>query len=147
MTRWNRWVLIIAALGFSVMALACGKKEEAPQAAKPVTEKQVQQETKQALESLKTYTEQQKAAYQKKVGEQLAEVHQKLEELQAKIDKAAPEVKARLEKELSEARQDLDTLNKSLEEMKTATAKAWDDLKSNLNEIQEKWQKSEKEGK
>jgi hypothetical protein len=140
----NRWVLIIVALGFTVMALACGKKEEAPQAAKPLTAKQVQQEATQALEALKTYTAQQKAAYQKKVGEQLAEIHQKMEELRGKVDKATPAVKARLEKELGGAKQDLDTFDKSLEEMKTATAKAWDNLKNDLNQIEAEGQKSEK---
>jgi Holliday junction resolvase RusA-like endonuclease len=144
MNRWNRWVLIIAALGCALLALACGKKEETPQAKKPVTAKQVQQETRQALETLKAYTEQQKKEYQKKVADQLAAMKKKLEELKAKVDKATPEMKARLEKEMGEAKEDLDTLSKSLAEMKTATEKAWDDLKSNLNQIQEKWQQSEK---
>jgi chromosome segregation ATPase len=147
----NRWFLIIlVALFLTATVLACGKKEEAPQAKKQVTEKQVQQEAKQALDTLKAYTEQQKEAYQKQVGDQVAEMQKKLEELKAQVEKATPELKARLEKELGETSKDLDTLQKNLEEMKTATEKAWDDLKSNINQIQEKWQKSqksEKEGK
>ena len=95
----NRWLLIIlAALFLTATVLACGKKEEAPQVKKPVTEKQVQQETKQALETLKAYTEQQKEAYQKQVTDQITEMRKKLEELKARVDKAAPEFKARLEK-------------------------------------------------
>jgi hypothetical protein len=150
MNRWHRWVLIIVALGFTVMALACGKKEETPQAKKPVTQKQVEQETRQALEALKTYTEQQKVAYQKKVAEQLAEMRNNFQGLKAKVDKAAPELKANLEKELAAAKENLDAFQKSLAEMKTATEKAWDDLKSTVSQIQEGGQKSpksEKDGK
>ena len=150
MNRWNKWLLIIVALCFTVLALACGKKEETPQAKKPVTEKQVQQETKQALEALKTYTEQQKEAYQKEIAKQLAVMQKKLQDLKAQVDKATPELKARLEKELASSKDDLDTLQKNLGEMKTATEKAWDDLKGTINQIQEDWQKpqkSEKDGK
>ena len=146
----NRWVLILVALGLAAMVLACGKKEEPPQVKKPVTEKQVQQEAKQALDKLKAYTEQQKEAYQKQVGDQIAEMQKKLAELKAQVDKAAPELKARLEKEMAGSKEDLDTLQKNLEEIKTATGKAWEDVKTKVNQALEDWQKSqksEKEGK
>ena len=45
----KRLVLLLVAVLLATLALACGKKEEAPQAQKPVTEKQVQQQTQQAL--------------------------------------------------------------------------------------------------
>jgi hypothetical protein len=52
---------------------------------------------------------------------------------------------------LGEANKDLDTLQKNLADMKTATGKAWEDMKNNLNQTLESWQKSgeksEKEGK
>jgi hypothetical protein len=144
MDRGNRWVLIMVALVFTVMALACGKKEEAPQAKKPVTEKLVGQETKKALDTLKAYTEQQKEVYRKEVARQLAEMQKKLEDLKAQVAKASPELKAKLEKELAEAKDNLDTFQKSLGEMKAATEKAWDDLKSTINQIQEDEQKSQK---
>ena len=74
-----------------------------------------------------------------------------MEELKGQVDKAAPELKATLEKELGEANKDLDTLQKKLEDMKTATGKAWEDMKKNLNQTLQDWQKSgekpEKEGK
>ena len=138
----SRWVLILVVLGFTALALACGKKEETPPAPKPVTEKQVKEQAQQALETLKTFTQQQKEAYQQKVSDQLAEMHKKLEGLKLQVAKAAPEVKARLEKELAEHQQDFDTLQKDLAELKTSTGKAWDELKSSIIQLQEKGQKS-----
>jgi membrane-bound lytic murein transglycosylase len=146
----KRWVLIIVALFLAATALGCGKKEEAPQVKKPVTEKQVQQDTKQALETLKAYTEQQKEEYQKKVADQVAEIKKKVEEMKGQFDKAAPELKTRLEKEMAEANKDLGALQKNLAEMKTATGKAWEDMKSSVNQALQDLQKSpksEKEGK
>ena len=51
-------------------------------------------------------------------------------------------MKARLEKEMKEAKQNIDTLQKNLADLKTATGKAWEDLKGNLNQALENWQKS-----
>ncbi len=146
----NRWVLVTVALGLSVAVLACGKKEEPPQAKKPVTQKQVQQEAKQALETLKAYTEQQKESYLKQVADRMAEIQKKLGEMKGQFDKATPEMKARLAKEMAEAHKDLDILQKNLEDMKTATDKAWEEIKAKANQALEDWEKSpkaEKEGK
>jgi hypothetical protein len=66
--------------------------------------------------------------------------------LKAQVDKATPEIKARLEKELAPDKEDREALQKSLTEMKTATEKSWDDLKSSINQIQEDWQKSQNSG-
>jgi Holliday junction resolvase RusA-like endonuclease len=147
----NRWFLILlVALFLTATVLACGKKEEAPQVKKQLTEKQVQQQTRQALDTLKAYTEQQKEAYQKKVADQVAEMQKKLQELKGQFDKAAPEMKARLEKELGASKKDLDALEKNLADMKTATGKAWEDMRNSVNQTVENWQKSqksEKEGK
>jgi hypothetical protein len=59
--------LVIVALFLAAMVLACGKKEEPPSVKKPVTGKQVQEETKEAIEALKAYTEQQKEEYPKRL--------------------------------------------------------------------------------
>jgi hypothetical protein len=147
----KKLVLLVLTVFLSMLILACGKKEEPPQVKKPVTEKQVQQQAKEALGTLKAYTEQQKEEYQKKVTDQVAELQKKMEEMKAQFDKAAPEMKARLDKEMAEAKGNLDTLQKNLGDMKTATGKAWEDMKGNVNQILEGWQKSggkpEQEGK
>lgn len=147
----NKSALFMVTVFLAVMALACGKKEEPPQVKQPVTEKQVQQQAKEALDTLKAYTEQQKDEYQKKVTDQVAEIQKKMEEMKGQFDKAAPELKARLDQEMAEAKGNLDTLQKNLGDMKTATGKAWEDMKGNVNQILEGWQKSggksEKEGK
>jgi len=147
----KKLVLLVITAFLAMLALGCGKKEEPPQVKQPVTEKQVQQQAKEALDTLKAYTEQQKEEYQKKVTDQVAELQKKMEEMKAQFDKAAPEMKARLDKEMAEAKGSLDTLQKNLGDMKSATGKAWEDMKGNVNQILEGWQKSggkpEKEAK
>jgi Tfp pilus assembly protein PilP len=147
----KKLILFVLTAFLTLLVLACGKKEEPPQVKQPVTEKQVQQQAKEALDTLKAYTEQQKEEYQKKVTDQVAELQKKMEEMKAQFDKAAPEMKARLDKEMAEAKGNLDTLQKNLGDMKTATGKAWEEMKGNVNQILEGWQKSggkpEKEGR
>lgn len=147
----NKLVLLVITAFLAMLVLACGKKEEPPQVKQPVTEKQVQQQAKEALDTLKAYTEQQKEEYQKKVTDQVAEIQKKMEEMKGQFDKAAPELKARLDKEMAEASENLDSLQKNLGDMKTATGKAWEDMKGNVNQALEAWQKSggksEKENK
>ena len=139
----NRWVLVIVTVILSATVLACGKKEEPPAVKKPVTEKQVAQEAKEALETLKAYGEQQKEEYQKKVNEYVAGMQKKMDDLKGQIDKAAPELKAKLEKELEAAKGQAESLKKSLDEMKTATGKTWEDMKGSVNQALENWKKSQ----
>ena len=143
----SRFAWITVAVFLAVTALACGKKEEPPQVKKPVTEKEVQQEGKEALDTLKAFADQQKEAYQKKIADHLAEMQKKMEELKGQVDKASPELKARLNQELEEAKQNIGTLQKNLEDVKTATGKVWEDMKGNLNQTLQDWQKgAEKPG-
>ncbi len=139
----RKWVLVMITVFLTAAVLACGKKEEPPAVKKPVTAKEVQQEAKEALETLKAYGEQQKEEYQKKVSDHVADMQKKVDDLKGQIDKAAPELKAKLEKELDAAKGQAEALKKNLEEMKTATGKTWEDMKGSVHQALQDWKKSQ----
>ena len=138
----NRLVLALVTVFLAVTVLACGKTEEPPSAKKPVTEKQVQKETGEAVESLKAYTEKLKETYQKKVTDHLADMQKKMAELKGKVEKAAPELKSWLQKEIATMQQRVDALEKKLKDVTTASDKAWEELQGGINQALETWQKS-----
>jgi hypothetical protein len=138
----TRLILPMAAVVLTLLALACGKKEEPPQVKEPVTAKEVQQKAKETLNTLKAFTDQRKEEYQKQITGQLAELQKKLEEMKGQLDKVSPELRAKLEREMLEGRRGLETLQKNLAEMQTTTEKAWEEIKGGVSQTLQDLKKS-----
>ncbi|MDO9533087.1 MAG: hypothetical protein Q7O12_13305 [Deltaproteobacteria bacterium] len=129
----KRFGLIMMAAYLLVFG-GCGSQEEPGKGKLPqVTGEQVKQKTGAALESVKIYTLQQKEEYQKKISAELDELQKKIDELKSKAQAAASEARGKLNEEIADLQKKAGDLKKKLGGLGTATGKAWEDLKSEVD--------------
>jgi superfamily II RNA helicase len=103
----------------------CGEKKE-PE----VTSKAVKKEAKEAVETAKAYTQQQKKEYQEQIEAKIKGYDQNLDELKVKAKGVKGEAKAEFNRQMDELRKKKEAASQKLKEMKSATGRAWEDLKS-----------------
>ena len=104
----------------------------------------VKEETREALEVTKDFTLQQKEDFQKKIQTELARMQQQIDRLMARADHAKREAQADLHKVIAEVQKRKDAAGKKLQELESASEKAWENLKSGLNDAMEELEKSYK---
>ncbi len=111
----------------------------------PSTTEKVLRDTKEAVESTKQYTLQQKDTFQKTIQAELAEMQVKITELQKKTNAASVEARAEMQKALQDLEQKKEEARKQLDEVSHNTSSAWSKLKDNMNAAVEDLKKSYKE--
>jgi len=127
--RYVVLALLISVLvcgGFQVNSLAADKQGTA-------SPEQVKQQAQQALETAKQYTMQEKEEYQKKIEAQLADLSKQIEGLKGKAKAAKQEMAAQLEAQLAEFKKQEQEVAKKLPELRSATSKAWGEVKGALD--------------
>ncbi|ULA58069.1 MAG: conserved exported protein of unknown function [Nitrospira sp.] len=120
-------------------ALAAG--DQAP----PSTTEKMIRDTKEAVESTKQYTLQQKDIFQKTIQAELAEMQAKIAELQTKTSAASVEARKDMQKALQDLERKKDEARKQLDEVSHSTSSAWSTLKDNVNAAVADLKKSYKE--
>ena len=128
-----------AILGLAPRAVAAGD-----QASPSTTEKMIR-DTKEAVESTKQYSMQQKESFQKTVQAELAEMQVKIAELQKKTSAASVEARKDLKKALQDLEHRKDEARKQLDEVSRSTSSAWSTMKDNVNAAVADLKKSYKE--
>ncbi len=130
----KRFGLIMMA-AFLLVSGGCGSQEEPGKGKLPQVTggEQVKQKTGAALESVKIYTLQQKEEYQKKISAELDELQKKIDELKSKAQASASEARAKINEEIADLQKKAGDLKKKLSGLGTATGKAWEDLKSEVD--------------
>jgi len=124
-------VIVIVCLGLLV---ACGEDKKVPAKSKTkVTAQDVQRETKEALKTTLAYTQQQKDEYQKRVETKIKEYDQKINELKKKAEVLKEEKKAEFDKKIEELQKKRTSASKKLQNLKSASGKAWEDLKNGMD--------------
>lgn len=129
--------LSLATVGDEAFAAA-----EAPQ---PSTTDKVIRDTKEAVESTKQYTLQQKEAFQKTFQTELTEMQGKIAELQKKTNAASVEARSEMQKALQDLERKKEDARKQLDEVSRSTTSAWSKLKENMNSTLDDLKKSYKE--
>ena len=122
----RRFGLTIFFLFVCVLLLTgCGEQEEPVKSESFVA--------KEALEKTITFAQQQREEYQKKVEAKLNEFNTQLSALNTAAEDQKKEDQADLNRKIEEARKKQEVVNQKLEELKSATAKAWKDIKPALD--------------
>jgi Ulp1 family protease len=97
---------------------------------KPVTGDKVIQETQEAVTATKDYTIQQKDAFQRKVQTELDEMQGRIAQLRGQVKHASAEAQADIQKAVSELEKKKDLAEKKAQEIQSATASSWEQVKA-----------------
>ena len=121
----------------TALLLACGDQKEAQKPETAVTSADVKKEATEAMETAKAYTRQQKEEYQKKMEARLQELDSEIQQLQAKAQSSATELKEKSKAEFNQSMEDLrnkqQVATEKLNELKSASGQAWEDIKGGVN--------------
>lgn len=121
-----------------VFMVACSDQTDSVQSGKKVTAGDVKKEAQEALESAKTYTLQQKEAYQKQVEAKLQEYNRKIQDLQKKASSSASDLTAEGKEKLDQVIENLkkkkQAAGEKLNELKSDSSKAWEAAKSGVDQ-------------
>jgi TolA-binding protein len=130
-----KYILLIPVLLLSIaLTLAgCEKKEEPPKS-KEVTKDQVKEQAGKLLDTARDFLQQQKDKFLQDFDGRLQGFNKKIDELQKEMETATPEMQAKLKTALGKLKEKQEVIKKQLEESKGAAGKAWEDLKSGLDE-------------
>jgi hypothetical protein len=97
---------------------------------KPVTGDTVIREAQEAVTATKDYTIQQKDAFQRKVQTELDEIQVRIIQLRGQVKHASAEARADIQKAIGELENKRDLANKKAQEIHSATASSWEQVKS-----------------
>jgi ribosome-interacting GTPase 1 len=97
---------------------------------KPVTGDTVIRETQEAVTATKDYTIQQKDAFQRKVQTELDEMQVRIKQLHGQVKHASAEARADIQKAIKELEKKKDLAQKKAEDIHSATASSWEQVKS-----------------
>jgi len=130
------WVVV----GLSVIAIpftvAAGTSN------KPVTGDTVIQETQEAVTATKDYTIQQKDAFQRKVQKELDEAQSRITQLRGQATHASAEARAEIQKAIRELEKKKDLAQKKAQEIHSATASSWEQVKAKTSAAMDDLRKS-----
>jgi predicted RNase H-like nuclease (RuvC/YqgF family) len=131
--RWSMkmvWSVMIMVFLGAVIVTGCKKSEKS---GTEVTSQEVKKEAREAYETTMVYTEQKKEGYQKQIEAKLKEYDRKIEELEARAKKLKKQAREEINKEIRMIKKERQDLARKAEEMKTASGKAWEDIKAGVD--------------
>lgn len=132
----KRFSFLLTVMVISV-CMALVEQRGAAEAKTGTSAQDVKKETREALEATKEFTLQQKEDFQKKIQAELDRMQKQIDHLRAKADHAKTEAQADLDKAIAELQKRKDAAGKKLQELESASEKAWGNLKSGLNTAME----------
>jgi CO dehydrogenase/acetyl-CoA synthase alpha subunit len=97
---------------------------------KPVTGDTVIRESQEVVTATKDYTSQQKDAFQRKVQTELDEMQVRNTQLRGQVTHASAEARADIRKAIGELEKNKDLVNKKAQDIHSATASSWEQVKS-----------------
>jgi hypothetical protein len=127
-----KWLVVIVTITLTV---ACGEqgtetssKEEIESSAA-----EIQQASKNMIDSIQDYSMEQKEVLQKQVQDQINNLSDKINDLQAKSENATEEAKAALQEATADLKQKLKTVKAQIQQLENATADTWENVKGELS--------------
>jgi chromosome segregation ATPase len=97
---------------------------------KPMTGDRVIRETQEAVTATKDYTIHQKDAFQRKVQTELDEMQVRITQLRGQVNHASAEARTDIQKAIAELEKKKDLAHKKAEDIHSATAASWEQVKS-----------------
>ena len=97
---------------------------------KPMTGDKVIRETQEAVTATKDYTIHQKDAFQRKVQTELDEMQVRITQLRGQVKHASAEARTDIQKAIAELEKKKDLAHKKAEDIHSATAASWEQVKS-----------------
>ncbi|MEK7764096.1 MAG: hypothetical protein AAB433_21200 [Nitrospirota bacterium] len=97
---------------------------------KPTTGDKVIRETQEAVTATKDYTIHQKDAFQRKVQTELDEMQVHITKLRDQVNHASTEARSDIQKTITELEKKRDLAKKKAEDIHSATASSWEQVKS-----------------
>ncbi len=123
-------IMLMAAL---VAVTGCGEKEKPQGKTEGVSKEDVKQETKEAYEATKTYTQEQVQAFRQATETKLAEYDKKIDQLQESAEKLGGDAKMKADQQLAALRQKRDAVSEKMKELVASGGSAWDQFKSGID--------------
>ncbi len=118
------WAIMGIGLCNLFFAVAAGAAD------KPVSGGTVMKETQEAVIATKDYTIQQKDAFQRKVQVELDEIQVHITKLRGQVNHASTEARTDIQKAIVELEKKRDLAKKKAEDIHSATASSWEQVKS-----------------
>ncbi|MEI8015728.1 MAG: hypothetical protein WCH20_12935 [Nitrospira sp.] len=124
----NRVGRFWAIVGIGLLTMSIVVAAEASD--KPMTGDRVIRETQEAVTATKDYTIQQRDAFQRKVQAELDEMQARIMQLRGQVKHASAEARADIQKAIVELEKKKDLAQKKVEDIHSATASSWEQVKS-----------------
>ena len=127
-----KWIVAIVAIA---LAVACGQQDTETSSKEEIKSSaaEIQQESKNMINSIQDYTMEQKEALQKQVQDQINNLSDKINDLEAKSENATDEAKATLQEATADLNQKLETVKVQMQQLENATAETWENAKGELS--------------
>jgi len=133
-----RLLLILGAAAFLFLAVGCSEQKSSVQEEKPqTTAEDVKKEATDMVETAKSYTMEQKQAYEEKLAKELDEYRQKISALRAQMTQAKDSVQKEMQDTMDRLQTDIDAMGNKVDAMKNASGEAWDSLKEGADRAAE----------
>lgn len=139
MTRamFVKGLLAILSMAALVAVTGCGEKEEPRSKAEGVSKGDVKQETKEAYEATKVYTQEQLQAFRQATETKLGEYDEKIDRLQESAEKLGGDAKTKTERQMAALRQKRDAVSEKMKELGASGGSAWDQFKPGIDAAME----------
>ena len=148
-TRKRFWGRIRSIAGPGPVVAACilimSDLPLANAAAQATGSEKIEKETKEAVEATRQYTIEKKDAFERAFRAELRDIQVKIADLQNKTATASGEARVELQKAVKDLETKKNAARKTLDELHTATASAWNRLKDDMNLALERLRKSYKD--
>lgn len=145
MRRKALLIMLMAFFGLAFL-VACGDQKDAEKSETKVTSMDVKEEAKEAIQTAKTYTQQQKEEYLHQLDAKIKEIDREMQELLAKTKSRAIEMKdeskAKVDQSLEELRNKKQTATEKLNELKSSSSEAWEEIKSGMDSAMDELNKA-----
>lgn len=127
-----KWLVVMVAITLTV---ACGEQDTETSSKEEIESSaaEIQQASKDMIDSIQDYSMEQKEALQKQVQDQINNLSGKINDLQAKSENATAEVKAALQEATADLKQKLKTVKAQIQQLEKATADTWEHVKGELS--------------
>ena len=134
-----RFLIIILMLALLSLTTGCGEQQQAPTQKEEtkVTTEDIKKEAKELVEATKSYTMEQKKAYEEELATKLDEYGQKIEALKAQLMTMQGEAQQDMQEKIDSLHAKVEDMKSKALELQNASDAAWDDLKAGLDKAED----------
>jgi hypothetical protein len=119
--------IAMSIVGLAVLALPVQAAEQ------PTASDRLTKEAREAIDATKSYTAQQKEAFQRKAQAELAALQKQIAALQSRVGEASAATRADLQASIEDLEKKKEGATKKMEELRSATDAKWGDVKSGVS--------------